>query len=120
MSVSYVDRQTLAVLAPTVRAALGISREDYGRLLAAFSLAYLGSAVVGLAWVPAWMAMTSRADVKTALALAEVVPSGPPAPRLTLLRAPQVLRALVIVLATAPSIMFALNWTAQYLADVYA
>src|SRR5262249_10336201 len=37
MSVSYVDRQTLAVLAPTVRAALGISREDYGRLLAAFS-----------------------------------------------------------------------------------
>ena len=41
MAVSYVDRQTLAVLAPTVREALGISVSSYGWLVSAFSFAYL-------------------------------------------------------------------------------
>lgn len=41
MSVSYVDRQTLAVLAPTVTQSLGISEPSYGLLVSAFSLAYL-------------------------------------------------------------------------------
>jgi ACS family hexuronate transporter-like MFS transporter len=48
MSVSYVDRQTLAVLAPTVTKALGISEQGYGWLVSAFSLAYLvGSPLAG-------------------------------------------------------------------------
>src|SRR5262245_20525854 len=41
MAVSYVDRQTLAVLAPTVTTALGISEQGYGWLVSAFSIAYL-------------------------------------------------------------------------------
>lgn len=41
MSVSYVDRQTLAALAPTVTKALGIDETHYGFLLSAFSIAYL-------------------------------------------------------------------------------
>ncbi len=41
MTVSYVDRQTLAQLAPTVREALHIDHAQYGRLTAAFSVAYL-------------------------------------------------------------------------------
>ena len=41
MAVSYVDRQTLAVLAPTVTKALGISDAAYGWLVSAFSIAYL-------------------------------------------------------------------------------
>ncbi len=41
MAVSYVDRQTLAVLAPTVTESLGISEQGYGWLVSAFSLAYL-------------------------------------------------------------------------------
>lgn len=41
MTVSYVDRQTLAVLAPEVTKALGISNEAYGWLGSAFSMAYL-------------------------------------------------------------------------------
>ena len=36
-----VDRQTLAVLAPTVTQALGISEQNYGWLASAFSIAYL-------------------------------------------------------------------------------
>jgi MFS transporter, ACS family, hexuronate transporter len=41
MAVSYVDRQTLAVLAPRVTAELGISEQAYGWLVSAFSIAYL-------------------------------------------------------------------------------
>lgn len=41
MAVSYVDRQTLSVLAPSVCKDLGISDADYGWLASAFSMAYL-------------------------------------------------------------------------------
>jgi MFS transporter, ACS family, hexuronate transporter len=41
MTVSYIDRQTLAVLAPSVTKALGISEQAYGWLGSAFSMAYL-------------------------------------------------------------------------------
>ncbi|MBL8715477.1 MAG: MFS transporter [Myxococcales bacterium] len=50
MAISYVDRQTLSVLAPTVTAKLNIGEEAYGWLAAAFSLAYLiGAPVAGRA-----------------------------------------------------------------------
>ncbi len=41
MSVSYLDRQTLAAIAPTVREALHVSHERFGWLTSAFALAYL-------------------------------------------------------------------------------
>ncbi len=48
MSVSYVDRQTLAALAPTVTRELHIDETRYGLLLSAFSVAYLvGSPLAG-------------------------------------------------------------------------
>lgn len=48
MSVSYVDRQTLAALAPTVTKHLQINETQYGLLLSAFSIAYLvGSPLSG-------------------------------------------------------------------------
>lgn len=43
MAISYLDRQVLAALAPTVRADLGIDSEQYGWLASAFSIAYLVS-----------------------------------------------------------------------------
>jgi predicted MFS family arabinose efflux permease len=50
MSVSYVDRQALAVLAPTVTAALSIDDAHYGALASAFSIAYLvGAPLAGRA-----------------------------------------------------------------------
>src|SRR5688500_5386645 len=48
MAVSYVDRQTLAVLAPSVCEALDISDTQYGWLASAFSIAYLvGAPIAG-------------------------------------------------------------------------
>jgi ACS family hexuronate transporter-like MFS transporter len=44
MSVSYIDRQALAALAPTVKAALDINHTQYGWLSSAFSMAYLVAA----------------------------------------------------------------------------
>ena len=41
MTVSIMDRGTLAVLAPTVTATLGMSEVDYGWVNSAFSIAYL-------------------------------------------------------------------------------
>lgn len=41
MSVSYIDRQTLAAIAPSVQAALHIPDRSYGDLVSAFSIAYL-------------------------------------------------------------------------------
>jgi ACS family hexuronate transporter-like MFS transporter len=48
MAVSYFDRQTLTVLAPTVSGALGLSNEDFGWLVSAFAFAYLvGTPICG-------------------------------------------------------------------------
>ncbi len=41
MTVSYIDRQTLAVLGPTVTKALGMTDAQYGLLHSAFAFAYL-------------------------------------------------------------------------------
>lgn len=51
MSVSYIDRQALAALAPTVTEKLHISDAAYGWLQSAFSIAYLvGSPLAGM-WI---------------------------------------------------------------------
>ena len=51
MTVSYVDRTTLAVLAPSVTKALDISEAGYGWLTAAFSIAYLLAVPLSGWWV---------------------------------------------------------------------
>jgi ACS family hexuronate transporter-like MFS transporter len=51
MTVSYFDRQTLAVLAPTVTAELAISETAYGWLTSAFSLAYLIATPLSGWWI---------------------------------------------------------------------
>ena len=39
--ISYVDRNTLAVLAPTIKAETGLTSEQYGWVISAFSIAYM-------------------------------------------------------------------------------
>jgi MFS transporter, ACS family, hexuronate transporter len=51
MTVSYVDRQTLAVLAPHVTAALHMTDAEYGWLGSAFALAYLVATPVSGWWL---------------------------------------------------------------------
>src|SRR5580765_9000283 len=41
MTVSYVDRQAMAALGPTVKRALSLGHEQWGYLTSAFSIAYL-------------------------------------------------------------------------------
>lgn len=49
MSVSYVDRQTLSAIAPSVTKTLHIDNTQYGWLLSAFSMAYLvGAPLAGI------------------------------------------------------------------------
>jgi len=43
-AINYLDRQSLATLAPLVRAEFHLSNADYGLILAAFSIVYAGSA----------------------------------------------------------------------------
>ena len=51
MTVSYVDRVTLAVLAPSVTHDLDISETTYGWLLSSFSIAYLVGTPLGGWWI---------------------------------------------------------------------
>ena len=49
MSVSYIDRQTLAAIAPSVRSALSIDHTQFGWLVSGFSMAYLvGAPAAGM------------------------------------------------------------------------
>ncbi len=225
MAISYVDRQTLAVLAPTVTRELGISETRYGWLAGAFSLAYLvgaplsgrfidrvgarrgllwavglwslvaashslaggfgslfalrialgfaespsfpgaaqtvhralppgerargfgvlftgssigaalvppiataiarrwgwqsaflGTAAIGLLWVPLWIATAYAPDVRRAIDTApRERSSAPPSSTWELVSSPPVLRAILLVIASAPVIAFMLNWGAKYL-----
>lgn len=63
MSVSYLDRQTLAAIAPTVREKLLISHERFGWLTSAFAVAYLACAPVS-----GWL--VDRVGARRALAFA--------------------------------------------------
>ncbi len=47
-TISYIDRNALALLIPTIRAELGLSAEQYGYVVSAFSVAYmLGNPIWG-------------------------------------------------------------------------
>src|SRR5437763_12271426 len=39
--ISYIDRNTLAILAPTILRETGLSAEQYGYIISAFSIAYM-------------------------------------------------------------------------------
>jgi predicted MFS family arabinose efflux permease len=66
MSVSYIDRQTLAAIAPAVRAALRIDHTQFGWLVSAFSIAYLVGA-------PAAGIVVDRLGARRGFAVAVVV-----------------------------------------------
>ena len=54
--ISYIDRNTLALLAPTILKDIGLSNEQYGYIIAAFSVAYcIGN--------PAWGRILDRFGV---------------------------------------------------------
>jgi MFS transporter, ACS family, hexuronate transporter len=82
-----------------------------------FRTAFVGTTVVGLAWIPLWLGITRRGRLpreKDVAASASVEPR----PRwLDVVRSPAVLRAVVAVVGSAPLLMFVLNFTPQYLVE---
>jgi MFS family permease len=83
-----------------------------------FRVAFLGTALVGLLWIPFWLVMT-RADRIPPEAHAREHAAGdlPHAPWLDVVLSPPVLRAVVAVIGSAPALMFVLNFTSQYLVE---
>jgi ACS family hexuronate transporter-like MFS transporter len=104
-----------ALLAPFAASAL---TERYG-----WRVAFLGTAVVGLAWIPLWLLLTRSAAARAAL---DPSPEDEHpkqarrgiAPILETVRHPAVQRACVVVLATAPLVGFSLQMSPKLLADV--
>jgi predicted MFS family arabinose efflux permease len=85
--------------------------------------AFVVTSVVGTAWVPLWLATTRDPAVREALARplgegeGEATAESPPATRPplgALLADPALLRALLLVLASAPALMLMFVWLPQY------
>src|SRR5215467_7011113 len=61
--ISYIDRTTLALLAPTILKENGLTGEQYGFIISAFSLAYMLSN-------PLWGWILDRAGLRRGMAAA--------------------------------------------------
>jgi predicted MFS family arabinose efflux permease len=113
MSVSYMDRQALAAIAPTVREALAISHESFGWLTSAFAVAYLACAPLA-GWI------VDRVGARRAPKEAGTVAALPAAPRSPLgpvLAHPAMWRQSVVVAASAPALSLVMSWLPQYLVE---
>lgn len=80
--------------------------------------AFLGTAAVGLLWVPLWMALAWKNPARALLDAATSLDKPKPSP-LSVVRHPAVLRAGLAIVAFAPSVAFALNWGAKFLDKVH-
>lgn len=78
-----------------------------------FRVALLGTAVIGLLWVPLWLTVAFTPAARAVLDHAP--PADRPASVLELLRHAAVQRAIAAVVATAPMVALLLNWGAKYL-----
>ena len=81
--------------------------------------AFIGTAMVGLVWIPFWLLATRGAAARRALATVEAPHASAPLTRADMLRDPAALRAIVIVFLTAPAMAFVLLWAPQYLEHAF-
>mgnify|MGYP001105583654 CR=1 FL=1 len=87
-----------------------------------FRVAFVGTALIGTLWIPAWLWVTRRAGDA-----AREHEEDPPVPTrtvrpgrsdwLAVVTSPPVLRAIVAIVGSAPALMFVLNWTSKYLVE---
>lgn len=79
-------------------------------------VAFVLTAVVGLVWLPLWLGVTRRPDVRAALDTPPEVDAGEPrATFRELIRSPIVIRALVAIASTAPLSGFVFGWGSKFL-----
>lgn len=96
-----------AALAPPI--AVAIARDWDWRA------AFAASALAGVAWVPLWWAITSRRSIKETLAPPGVADPARPRPGWRAVLDPHVGRAALAEVATAPLMVFLLQWGAKFL-----
>lgn len=81
--------------------------------------AFLGTALVGLLWVPLWIAITGQAAVRARLDAPREVTVAPRPRFLDLARHPLMIRALLAIVAVAPIVGFLQAWGAKYLVRAF-
>jgi ACS family hexuronate transporter-like MFS transporter len=82
--------------------------------------AFLATALVGLCWVPAWIAFAYRGPARGRLDRPPEPVSGVPEPSFVEVAThPAVLRGMVLVFASAPGLAFLLLWPAKFLVHQY-
>jgi len=77
-----------------------------------FRFAFVGTALVGLAWLPAWLAVAPK-EAGTVAAL----PAAPRSPLGPVLAHPAMWRQSVVVAASAPALSLVMSWLPQYLVE---
>ncbi|MEO8699847.1 MAG: MFS transporter [Kofleriaceae bacterium] len=86
---------------------------------AGWRFAFVGTAVIGLVWIPVWILLTGRRAVRAQLDAAPELGAGETrVPMFALMRHPLMLRGLIAVLSAAPPIGFMLLWGSKYLATL--
>jgi ACS family hexuronate transporter-like MFS transporter len=83
--------------------------------LGSWRLAFVGTSLCGLAWLPLWLFATGGARRRVFDAPAHT--RAPDVPWRVVLREPAIHRAVLLVFLTAPLTMFVLNWSAQLLVE---
>ncbi|MBI2388478.1 MAG: MFS transporter [Deltaproteobacteria bacterium] len=82
-------------------------------------VAMIVTAIVGLIWVPLWLSFAWSRQGRAALDRHDPTPGSKPPPMREILRHRAVLRAMVVVFASAPTIAFVLLWGSKFLVRTY-
>lgn len=89
--------------------------------LAGWRVAFLGTACVGMLWLPIWILLTRRPEVATQLDAAVPATVAEPRPRFfDLVRSPITVRALIGIAAVAPVNGFLAAWASKFLVQRFA
>lgn len=82
-------------------------------------VAFLGTAIVGLVWVPMWLLVTGRPAVRARLDAAHEVYAEPRPRFAELVRHPLMVRALIAIFAVAPAIGLFHQWGSKFLVRAF-
>lgn len=111
LGILYTGTSLGAMLAPPLATWLAAH-------LGGWRFGFVGVAIVGLVWIPLWLAVTHPREVRALL-------DAPPDPRarpslIAVLRDPAVIRACTLVLATSPAFAFFFLFSSVFLSDAHA
>ncbi len=128
---SYLDRQALSVVAPTVKAELGLDNEKLGRLFLAFFTAYGVSSVVGwrmafvalgacgLVWALGWVLWFRPPAAVSVSGPSAALPAREREPWAQILRLPRFWACVLGAAFTIPIIHIMGSWVPMYLSQTW-